>query len=303
MNSVDEISRELLARALNESHDGITIADAQKQGFPLIYANQGFERMTGYAAGEVIGKTYRFLQGDDTDQPEIAVIHEALSRGKGCVVTLRNYRKDGSMFWNELSISPVHGADGSPTHFIGALQDVTARVELEEQLNILTYTDPLIGISNRRHFDERFADLLHTSRRIHGALSVLLIDLDHFKPFNERYGEAAGDECLRRVGNCITRLFVRSSDCVARYSGGEFSVVSISSNIDALRNHAHKVCELVQLLGIPHEGSPHKVATVSIGGLHRLPDRDTSEDMFIKLAGQELLSAKRGGRNCVYITS
>lgn len=303
MDPAENISRDLLVKALNVSRDGITIADAQKPGFPLIYVNQGFERLTGHTAAEIIGKNYRIIQRADNDQPEMAAIREAISRGEACVATLRNYRKDGSMFWNELNISPVHAADGSLTHFIGIQKDVTARIELEQQLNVLTYTDPLTGISNRRHFDERFADLLPAAQRIHGALSVLLIDLDHFGLFNERYGQPAGDECLRRVGDCITRSFVRTSDCIARYDGGVFAVVSISSNIDALRNHAYKICAQVRSLNIPHDGSPHKVATVSIGGVHRLPSRDTTEETFTMVAHQELQAAKRGGRNCAYITS
>lgn len=302
MNSTLTISQDLLVKALDVSRDGITITGTKQQGFPLIYANRGFEKLTGYTSAEAIGKNYRFFQGIDTAQPEIAALHEALSRGEECVVTLRNYRKDGSMFWNELSITPVHDTAGSLTCFIGIQKDVTGRIELEQQLNTLTYIDALTGISNRRHFDERFAELLPSARRIHGALSVLLIDLDYFKLFNELYGQAAGDECLRRISECITKSFVRTSDCVARYDGGEFSVVSISSNIDALRIHAHKVSEQVRALRIPHGDSPHKVVTVTIGGIHRLPSRDTTEETLVKLAHQELQAAKRGGRNCVYIS-
>lgn len=297
-----DISIELFAKVLNESCDGITIADAQRRSFPLIYANQGFERLTGYTSGEVIGKNYRvILQGADTKQPEIAVIRTAISKGEGCVVTLRNFHKDGSMFWNELSISPVHDAAGKLTHFIGIQKDVTDRVLLEQQLNNLINTDALVGISNRRHFDERFADLLVVAKRIHSGMSVLMIDLDHFNLFNERYGRSAGDECLRMVGNCINKSFIRTTDCVARYGGEEFAIVSFSTSIETLRRHAHKLCEQVRALNIRHEDSPHGVVTVSIGGIHRLPNRDATQEMFVELANQELLVAKSSGRNCISI--
>jgi diguanylate cyclase (GGDEF)-like protein/PAS domain S-box-containing protein len=302
MNPMADISTELFAKILNDSCDGITIADAQRRSFPLIYANQGFERLTGYTSGEVIGKNYRvILQGADTKQPEIAAIRTAISKGEGCVVTLRNYRKDGSMFWNELSISPVRDAAGKLTHFFGIQKDVTDKVLLEQQLTDLTNTDALVGISNRRHFDQRFADLLVVAKRIHSGMSVLMIDLDHFKQFNDRYGHAAGDECLRMVAACIKKSFIRTSDCVARYGGEEFATVSFSTSIDTLRRHAHRLCEQVRALNIKHDDSPHGVVTVSIGGIHRLPNRDATQELFVELASQELLVAKNNGRNCVSI--
>ncbi len=297
-----DIPIELFAKTIDESHDGITIADAQRRSFPLIYANKGFERLTGLTSDEVLGKNYRvILQGAANKQPETAVIRTAISKGAGCVVTLRNYRKDGTMFWNELSISPVRDAAGKLTHFIGVQKDVTDRIELEQQLKTLTNTDALVGLSNRHHFEERFADMLVVARRIHSGMSVLMIDLDYFKQFNERYGRSAGDECLRKVGNCVKKLFVRTSDCVARYGGEEFAVVSFSTGIETLRRHAHKLCGQVRALGIPHGDSPHGVVTISIGGIHRLPNRDATEQMFVELASQELLVAKSSGRNCARI--
>jgi len=301
MNSNAEIYQDLLVKAVSEAREGITIADAQQQDFPLIYVNEGFERLTGYSSGEVMDKNYRILQGTDTDQPEIAVMLAAIAKGEGCVVTLRNYRKDGSMFWSELNISPMHNAQGTLTHFIGILKDMAARGQIGQQPETSIYTDPLIGMGNRRHFDERFADLLHVAQRIHTGISVLMIDLDHFKLFNEHYGHSAGDECLRMVGDCIAKSFIRTSDCVARYGGEEFAIVSFSTGIEALRDHAQKLCEQVRALNIPHGDSPHGVVTISIGGIHRLPNRDTTEELLVELANQELLSAKHSGRDRVHI--
>ncbi|MGA7750040.1 MAG: diguanylate cyclase [Gallionella sp.] len=301
MSLVVTISQDLLVKALNESRDGITIADARRKDTPLIYVNEGFEKLTGYTSEEVIGKNYQVLFGADTGQPEIASLRAAIAKGQGCVVTLRNYRKDGTMFWSQLSISPVHNAQGALTHFIGIQKDASDRKLLENHLSDLIYTDPLVGISNRRHFEERFTNLLHVAQRIHSGMSLMMIDLDHFRQFNERYGQSAGDECLRMVGDCIAKIFNRTSDCVARYGGEEFVVVSFSSGIEALRQHARKLCEQVRMLSIPHSDSPHGVVTISIGGVHRLPNRDTTEQLLIELAERELLSAKRGGRDRVHV--
>lgn len=172
----------------------------------------------------------------------------------------------------------------------------------DQQPNTEDHTDPLVGIVSRRHFDEQFANLLSVAQRAHSEVSVLMIDLDHFRQFNERYGRSAGDECLRMVGDCIAKSFTRASDCVARYGGEEFAVVLLALNIKDMLHHAQKLCEHVRALNIPHSDSPHGVVTISIGGFHRLPNRATTEDELIALANRELLAAKRDGRNCVRIT-
>src|SRR4030067_252535 len=302
MNATTNVSQHLLAKAINTSHDGIAIIDARQDCFPVIYVNKVFERLTGYPSAEVVGKNFRMFQAGDDHQSELAVIRSAVKNGEGCVATLRNYRKDGSMYWNDLSISAVHDDDGGLlTHFIGIHRDVTARIQLEQQLSTLTNTDPVAGISNRHHFDERFSGLLSIAKRIHSELSVLLIDLDHFKQFNERYGQSAGDECLRKVGNCIAGSFRRTSDCAARYSGEQFAVVSFSSNLEGLHQHTGKLCERVRMLDIPHQDSPHGVVTISIGGVQRMPNRETAKEVLIEQASLKLLAAKRSGCNCVNI--
>lgn len=205
------------------------------------------------------------------------------------------------MFWNELRISPMHDAQGNLTHFIGIMKDMADRGHAAQQEEASEYTDPLIGISNRSRFDERFSDMLQTTQRTHSGISVLMIDLDLFKLFNERYGHSAGDECLRTVGGRIARSFIRSSDCVARYGGEEFAVVSFSTGIETLRDHAQKLCGQVRALNIPHGDSPHGVVTISIGGIHRVPNLDTTEELLLELANQELHAAKCRGRDRVHI--
>ena len=317
MSAAINISRELLAQAVDQSHEGVTIADAKNQDFPLIYVNRGFEKLTGYTSDEIIGNSYRILQGVDTEQPGLDVVRASVAKGEGCLVTLRNYRKDGSMFWNELSISPVHDADGDLTHYIGIQKDVTARVLLEQhlhqsnldlqtlnqQLNTLVYTDHLVGLNNRRHFDEQFTSLFSAAQRARSELSVLMIDFDHFNQFNERYGRSAGDGCMRMVGDCIAKSFARTSDCTARYGGEEFAVVSLAANIEDLRHHAQKLCEQVRALNIPNSDSLYGVVTISIGGIHRLPERGSTVAELIGRADQSLHSAQRSGGNRANITT
>ncbi len=121
-------------RALDVAAEGITIADARLPDRPLIYVNEGFQRMTGYPVDEVLGRNCRFLQGTSTDPAATAEIRAALAENRACVVEILNHRKDGSPFWNRLSITPVRSAAGEVTHFIGIQSDVTARREAEEGL-------------------------------------------------------------------------------------------------------------------------------------------------------------------------
>jgi PAS domain S-box-containing protein len=119
-------------RVLEASAFPILIADAQAPDMPLLYVNPAFERTTGYTVEEVLGRNGRFLLGTDRDQPGLAELREALRGGRDCTVLLRNYRKDGSLFWNELTVSPVRDAHGQITHFVGFENDVTEK-KLAEQ--------------------------------------------------------------------------------------------------------------------------------------------------------------------------
>lgn len=124
----------LMGQALNASSDGIVITDARLPDNPLIMANPAFERITGYSVEESIGHNCRFLQKNDHDQPALVAVRSALRKKQSCRVVLRNYRKDGRPFWNELHIAPVRDAKGETTHFIGIQSDITARKEADDAL-------------------------------------------------------------------------------------------------------------------------------------------------------------------------
>uniref|UniRef100_A0ACD5H3J6 PAS domain-containing protein n=1 Tax=Desertifilum tharense IPPAS B-1220 TaxID=1781255 RepID=A0ACD5H3J6_9CYAN len=134
----------LLERAIAASPDGIVISDANAPDCPLIYVNPGFENITGYTASEIIGLNCRFLQGEDKQQPELEQLRNAVRTGQECCLTLRNYRRDGSLFWNELRIAPVRDEGGNLTHFIGVRRDITERKraeELERQSQALRHSE------------------------------------------------------------------------------------------------------------------------------------------------------------------
>ncbi len=127
------ISLELLKKAVDASNDGIVIAEQEGDDNILIYVNKAFERLTGYSADEILYQDCRFLQAGDRDQAGLTSIRGAIAQGQSSRVILRNYRKDGSLFWNELSISPIYNEDDQLTYYIGIQKDVTAQVELEQR--------------------------------------------------------------------------------------------------------------------------------------------------------------------------
>lgn len=120
--------------ALAATAEGVTISDPHLPDNPIIYANAGFERLTGYPVEYVVGRNCRFLQGPGTDPDTVAEIRDAIRQGRGCTVQLLNYRKDGTPFWNRLSVTPLHDAEGKLTHFVGVQSDITTQKRTEEAL-------------------------------------------------------------------------------------------------------------------------------------------------------------------------
>jgi PAS domain S-box-containing protein len=135
--------RRLLGRAVAASSNGIVITDPRVPDNPIVYVNPAFEEISGYTADEVLGRNCRFLQADDREQPALDELREALTEARECRVVLRNYRKDGTPFWNELYVSPVHDEEGRLTNFVGVQNDITHRRRIEEERDALLVKEQL----------------------------------------------------------------------------------------------------------------------------------------------------------------
>lgn len=131
------ISAKLLQLVVEASNDGIVVAEQEGDDNILIYANPAFQRLSGYSDDEILYQDCRFLQAGDRDQPGLAAIREAIREGRACREVIRNYRKDGSLFWNELSISPVYNDADKLTYFIGIQRDVSTEVAALERVREL----------------------------------------------------------------------------------------------------------------------------------------------------------------------
>jgi PAS domain S-box-containing protein len=131
------INAKLLQLMVEHSNDGIVVAEQEGKDSILIYVNPAFERLTGYYADDILYQDCRFLQGEHHDQEALQTIREAIRAGSPCRQVLRNYRKDGSLFWNELSIAPVRNEADQLTYYIGIQRDVTAQVCAEQRVREL----------------------------------------------------------------------------------------------------------------------------------------------------------------------
>ena len=260
---VEETLR-LRDRAIIASSNGIVLVDARLPDFPVIYVNPAFEQITGYPAAEVIGHNCRFLQKHETKQPGLEELRQALRTGKSANVILRNYRKDGSAFWNELNISPIYDAEGMLTHFVGIQTDITERKLAEEQLLHNAFYDALTDLPNRALFMDRLdRAIAHAKRSEADLFAVLFLDLDRFKNVNDSLGHLIGDQMLIAIAKRLERS-LRQGDTVARLGGDEFAILlgTIKNVADAIQ-----VAERIhQELASPLNLNGHEVfTTASIG--------------------------------------
>lgn len=217
----DLLDGSLADKALNAANDGITIADMKQKDYPLIFVNRAFEEMTGYNKEEVIGKNCRFLQGNLAQQPELSIIRKAIKNRKNCRVVIKNIKKDGTLFWNELSLAPIMDPDQTLAYYVGVQKDLTNEMMHKQQIAYLAEHDVLTGLDNYRGFFSKFNDLLIRGKKEKGYLAIGIADIDSFKVINDQYGHVKGNEILKLIGSkCIEEF--RDYDIAARFGGDEF---------------------------------------------------------------------------------
>jgi diguanylate cyclase (GGDEF)-like protein/PAS domain S-box-containing protein len=220
-----DLALRLQSRALDASVNAILITGPVTGGGNLIeYVNPAFKRITGYDPAEVIGQDCRLLQRDDRDQEGLESIRLGLAANREVSAVLRNYRKDGALFWNQLFIAPVPNADGQTTHHIGIINDVTELIRYQEQLEYQANYDSLTRLPNRNLLRDRLQHALIAAQRREQGVAVVFIDLDGFKNVNDSLGHSVGDRLLGVVAERLARC-ARASDTVARHGGDEFVIV------------------------------------------------------------------------------
>jgi diguanylate cyclase (GGDEF)-like protein/PAS domain S-box-containing protein len=294
---------------LDRAPEGIVICDAQAKDFPVVYVNAAFEKLTGYAAADLVGSNLRLLQGADREQEGRRRINEALLFGQECRVLLRNYRKSGELLWNEMYLQPMRSAEGVVTHFVGFFRDASSRLKSADRsiegLPAWLREDRVTGLSSRAWFDELLEREWLVARREEQSLTLVLFDIDAMALYNDTFGKAAGDACLKRIGRTIAGAFRRGTDVVARWEGGVIAVLAAHRDgvsVARVVDHAQSTVSKVAQMRVHHPRSPtQKFVTVTAGLATVVPHRD--EEVPVRLlerANQALAEAKRdlrGGLN------
>jgi diguanylate cyclase (GGDEF)-like protein/PAS domain S-box-containing protein len=284
----------LRERAIESSANAIIISSALAPDYPIIYVNPAFERITGYHPSDVIGKSCRFLRGDDHTQTGLEEIRAALRDRREGRALLRNYRKDGTLFWNDLHLSPVKNADGLVTHFVAAQYDITELKRYQLELEIQANRDMLTGLANRNLLQDRLKKAIAHAARYRSSIWVLVFDIDRFKLINDTLGQKAGDVVLKTIAGRL-KSSAREIDTVARFGADEFALVlpqqaNVAMSTDIVQRVMNAVSEYIMI------GDRELHITSSVGIAIYPADGDDAEALLTH-AGIAMYRAKDSARN------
>ena len=203
------------------TRDGVLVARIADNDHPVTHVNRAFERITGYRRDEVVGKNCRYLQGSDRLQPEVAIMRTAIAERREVTVTLRNYRKDGTLFWNQVSLSPLFDDGGTATHYLGLIRDVTPLREMEARLDASARFDRLTGVLNRYAFIDE-VDRLLSSRA--GRMLIVKIDVMSMQEVNSGYGYDVGDSFIKQIA---ARLSGLKAEVLGQFGEKQFTLAHV----------------------------------------------------------------------------
>jgi diguanylate cyclase (GGDEF)-like protein/PAS domain S-box-containing protein len=286
---------------VESSPDGIVICDATSTDCPVVFVNPAFVQMCGYPAAALLGTNLRILQATDRDQEARARLAEAVSKGEPARVLVRNYRPDGSMFWNETVIQPVRAA-GTLTHFIGYHRDASDRMKNAERLpsGLPSWLreDRLTGLHSRAYFEELLQRDWQLAQRDSHEIGLTLFDIDDLGAYNEKFDRSAGDAAIRRIARVISASYRRGGDLVGRWEGGSFVVLTQGDAAEKAAQYAEVVCQRVRDLLMHHPtAGAGRYVTLSAGVASLVPPRTLALGGLLKACQAALRRAKKNGKD------
>ena len=285
----------LLERAISASVNGVVIVDALASDLPIIMVNPAFEIMTGYTAAEVVGKNCRFLQNNDRKQPELESLRKCVQANSECDAILRNYRKDGSLFWNHLAISPVPDKNGNVTHYVGIQSDITERRRAAEELTFVASHDAITSLSRYSAIEPRLNQLLEQAGESSKSVHFFFIDLDRFHAINESMGHVLGDIALAIIAKRLTTCLPKEGE-VARFAGDEFVMVVPGLNRKSALALAEQILEATS---VPIEIGDYVIFLTASIGVSQYPEHGHSALELLRRAEAAKGRAKGQGRDTV----
>jgi len=239
-----------------------------------------------------------------------SVVNFCVTQSKAGTDHEADYRaltKDGSYVWIRDVVHVVRNEDGEVDSLVGFMFDISERkkteeelISLQKELEELSFKDGLTGVANRRMFDSIMEEEWLKARRNHQPLSLIMLDIDYFKQYNDHYGHIQGDDCLKRVGQTLSSSAARSRDFFARFGGEEFMLVLPETDAEAAKKIAERCRNLLFKEQIPHEKSDvSQILTISLGVGTIIPTHKDESTAFIDEVDKRLYQAKQSGRNCI----
>ena len=287
-----EVQMLKLSSAIDQTDDIVTIAN--KEGI-IEYVNPSLERVTGYAAEDVIGNTPAIFKSGEHDKEFYNRLWTTIKKGEVFSDVFINRRKDGSLYYEEKTITPIRNEEGEVTNYVATGKDISERIRVQERLQFMATHDALTDLPNRTLLRDRLLHAINKSERDDKKVAVLFLDMDKFKHVNDSLGHIVGDQLLRVVAERIG-LCIRKGDTIARLGGDEFTIVMEDiEDIDDINRIAQKVIEkLAESIFVEsYELTPSTSIGITI-----FPDDGDSIDELLKNADIAMYRAKARGGNC-----
>lgn len=280
-----------LSSALAQTADMVMITDALGT---IEYVNPAFEQATGYRGQDLIGGPSNFNNSGRHDKLFFKHLWDIISAGQTYRGILVNKRKDGELYWEEKTITPVLDEAGKISHYVSSGQDISDRIQKEERMEYLAHYDALTGLPNRILLADRLRLAVERARRSNNRVAVLFVDLDRFKSINDILGHAAGDQALKITADRLVGA-VRATDTVARISGDEFLVVVEGiRSVDDAEGTARKVLASLQP---PISLDSYDFSVTASIGISLYPEHGAEAGLLLKHADLAMYSAKQSGKN------
>jgi diguanylate cyclase (GGDEF)-like protein/PAS domain S-box-containing protein len=281
-----------LSSAVEHSPASVFITDTHGR---IQYVNPSFTQVTGYSAEEACGHTPALLKSGETPPNTYRDMWKNLSSGHTWRGEFRNRRKDGTLYWEFTSISPIRNEQGRISHFVAVKEDITPRKEAELQTWRQANFDQVTGLPNRVLFKDRLHQALSRAEREKSAVAVMFIDLDHFKAVNDTLGHEAGDTVLRQVGERLSDC-VRGTDTIARLAGDEFTAILPEPGPEKhITTVAQRILECLRSPFVMDDGQEAYIG--GSVGIAVYPQDGTDAVDLLRSADHAMYRAKESGRN------
>lgn len=292
----------LFRQMIENTQDLVTLYACGKQGSQpqIMYVNPAFEQRMGYGLKDLQGKSFDFFYGPATELATRRRISRTLREAHPLRIEIQKYTQSGQTLWLDMNLIPLKNRNGRVTHFAAIERDLTHYKSLERELAKMALFDSLTGALSRSAFFQQASKEFTRARRYHRPLSVIMLDIDHFKKINDRYGHSAGDYVLQIFVEAIQDV-IRSTDFLGRIGGEEFALLLPDSPLAAAHMLAERVRE--RIIRYPYLAGEMLIEVTCSLGVAELVKEDKEFKVLLARADDALYRAKQQGRNQVQLAA